>query len=67
MAITRDVNVGLLNECFELIPFHGLCKPHSEDVLKPTKEELEELNENVNNLSTNEIQSMFYSSFFLFG
>lgn len=33
MAITRDVNVDLLNECFELIPFHGLHKPHDDDVI----------------------------------
>ena len=32
MAITTDVNVTLLNECFELRPFHGLCKPHSGDI-----------------------------------
>ena len=33
MAITTDVNVDLLNECFELRPFHGLRKPHPDDVL----------------------------------
>ena len=36
MAITKDVNVELLNECFELRPFHGLCKPHASDRLVPT-------------------------------
>ena len=40
MAVTKDVNVSLLNECFELRPFHGLCKPNSQDVL-----EREEVNE----------------------
>jgi hypothetical protein len=35
MAITTDVNVELLNRCFELRPFHGLCKPHPDDELKP--------------------------------
>ena len=35
MAITKDVNVHLLNECFELRPFHGLCKPHPDDELDP--------------------------------
>lgn len=34
MAITNDVNVNLLNECFELGPFHGLSKPHPGDILK---------------------------------
>ena len=36
MAITKDVNVQLLNECFELRPFHGLSKPHESDVLNPS-------------------------------
>jgi uncharacterized protein YfiM (DUF2279 family) len=35
MALTTDVNLTLLNECFELGPFHGLCKPHEGDVLRP--------------------------------
>lgn len=33
MALTIDVNVNLLNDCFELRPFHGLCKPHPDDIL----------------------------------
>jgi hypothetical protein len=33
MALTKDVNVSLLNECFELGPFHGLCKPNKDDKL----------------------------------
>ncbi len=36
MAITKDVNVQLLNECFELRPFHGLCKSHQSDILNPS-------------------------------
>lgn len=35
MAITTDANVELLNECFELRPFHGLRKVHVGDILKP--------------------------------
>jgi hypothetical protein len=35
MAITDEVNVELLNECFELRPFHGLYKSHPDDVLQP--------------------------------
>ena len=47
MAITDDVNCKLLNECFELQPFHGLCEPHSDDILKPPIEEklIEELDD----------------------
>ncbi|XP_025103771.1 cilia- and flagella-associated protein 61-like isoform X2 [Pomacea canaliculata] len=32
MSISSDVSVNLLNECFELGPFHGLRKPHENDV-----------------------------------
>lgn len=39
MAITNDVNTRILNDCFELQPFHGLCEPHVEDILEPVKEE----------------------------
>ena len=53
MAITNDVNVSLLNECFELGPFYGLFKPHSDDILKPERE-LTEANEINNNESNNE-------------
>ena len=38
MAITLDVNATLLNECFELMPFHGLRKPHADDILSPLDE-----------------------------
>ena len=35
MSVCTDVNVELLNECFELGPFHGLHKPHPEDEVEP--------------------------------
>ncbi|XP_042320316.1 cilia- and flagella-associated protein 61 [Sceloporus undulatus] len=35
MSVCSEVNVQLLHECFDLGPFHGLCKPHPEDILKP--------------------------------
>ncbi|CAL1527529.1 unnamed protein product, partial [Lymnaea stagnalis] len=35
MSISTDVNLDLLNECFELIPFNGLRKPHPDDNIKP--------------------------------
>ncbi|RLW07121.1 hypothetical protein DV515_00004288 [Chloebia gouldiae] len=34
MSLCSDVNVSLFQECFDLGPFHGLCKPHPEDILK---------------------------------
>jgi len=35
MSICKDVNVDLLNRCFELGPFHGLRVPHPDDVMQP--------------------------------
>ncbi|NWV31133.1 CFA61 protein, partial [Grantiella picta] len=34
MSLCSQVNVSLFQECFDLGPFHGLCKPHPEDILK---------------------------------
>jgi len=39
MSISKDVNVDLLNKCFELGPFHGLHVPHPDDVLEPVQSE----------------------------
>ena len=35
MSISDDVNFSLLNDCFELGPFHGLRKPHADDITSP--------------------------------
>ncbi|KAK3738961.1 hypothetical protein RRG08_006528 [Elysia crispata] len=35
MSISTDVNLDVLNECFELIPFNGLRKPHPDDDTVP--------------------------------
>ena len=37
MSLVRDVNVDMLNECFELGPFHGLRKPHPDDETEAPK------------------------------
>ncbi|XP_074649430.1 cilia- and flagella-associated protein 61-like [Tubulanus polymorphus] len=37
MSICKDVNYSLLNECFELGPFHGLRKEHEDDITTPPK------------------------------
>ncbi|NWR44110.1 CFA61 protein, partial [Regulus satrapa] len=34
MSLCSHVNISLFQECFDLGPFHGLCKPHPEDILK---------------------------------
>uniref|UniRef100_A0A4X2K6V2 Cilia- and flagella-associated protein 61 N-terminal domain-containing protein n=1 Tax=Vombatus ursinus TaxID=29139 RepID=A0A4X2K6V2_VOMUR len=37
MSVCSQVNMELLHQCFNLGPFHGLCKPHPDDVLEPEK------------------------------
>uniref|UniRef100_A0A8C4JX22 Cilia and flagella associated protein 61 n=1 Tax=Dromaius novaehollandiae TaxID=8790 RepID=A0A8C4JX22_DRONO len=38
MSLCSQVNISLLHECFDLGPFHGLCKPHPDDILKMAQE-----------------------------
>lgn len=38
MSLCSQVDVSLLRESFDLRLFHGLCKPHPEDVLQVPKE-----------------------------
>ncbi|XP_075059935.1 cilia- and flagella-associated protein 61 [Mixophyes fleayi] len=38
MSVCSEVNVQLLQDSFDLGPFHGLCKQHPEDVLQANKE-----------------------------
>ncbi|NXU43844.1 CFA61 protein, partial [Drymodes brunneopygia] len=43
MSLCSHVDVSLFQECFDLGPFHGLCKPHPEDILKvPRKPSVQE-------------------------
>ncbi|NXX77257.1 CFA61 protein, partial [Urocolius indicus] len=52
MSLCSQVNVSLLQECFDLGPFHGLCKPHPEDILKmPQKTNIQEGKEKSNQTS----------------
>ena len=37
MSVSTDVNLDLLNECFELGPFNGLRVPHDDDETTPPK------------------------------
>ncbi|KFW71434.1 Uncharacterized protein C20orf26, partial [Pygoscelis adeliae] len=44
MSLCSQVNVSLFQECFDLGPFHGLCKPHPEDILRmPQKPSIQEV------------------------
>ncbi|XP_076819152.1 cilia- and flagella-associated protein 61-like isoform X1 [Clavelina lepadiformis] len=45
MSICSHVNVKFLQDCFELNPFHGLCKPHENDILKEEYPETSETEE----------------------
>uniref|UniRef100_A0A674JFY9 Cilia and flagella associated protein 61 n=1 Tax=Terrapene triunguis TaxID=2587831 RepID=A0A674JFY9_9SAUR len=38
MSVCSEVNIQLLHDCFDLGPFHGLCKPHPDDILKLPQE-----------------------------
>ncbi|XP_075452366.1 cilia- and flagella-associated protein 61 isoform X2 [Ascaphus truei] len=38
MSVCSEVNIKLLQDCFDLRPFHGLCKPHPDDILQPKEE-----------------------------
>nr|XP_015210027.1 PREDICTED: cilia- and flagella-associated protein 61 isoform X1 [Lepisosteus oculatus] len=38
ISLSGDINVKLLNECFELGPYHGLHKPHPDDILDQPSE-----------------------------
>ncbi|XP_072490657.1 cilia- and flagella-associated protein 61 isoform X2 [Notamacropus eugenii] len=37
MSVCSKVNMELLHQCFDLGPFHGLCKPHPHDILEPER------------------------------
>lgn len=35
MTVSDDCNVNILNDCYELGPFHGLRKKHPDDITEP--------------------------------
>ncbi|PAA87940.1 hypothetical protein BOX15_Mlig002838g2, partial [Macrostomum lignano] len=37
MSVTSEINLDLLNQCYELAPFHGLRKPHPDDQAVPPR------------------------------
>ncbi|KAM6139598.1 cilia- and flagella-associated protein 61 [Phoenicopterus ruber ruber] len=58
MSLCSQVNVSLFQECFDLGPFHGLCKPHPEDILKmPQKPSIQE-DEDKSNQTSQETESV---------
>ncbi|XP_009073396.1 PREDICTED: uncharacterized protein C20orf26-like, partial [Acanthisitta chloris] len=54
MSLCSQVNVSLFQECFDLGLFHGLCKPHPEDILQvPRKPSVQEDEDESNQTSQN--------------
>ncbi|KAM6082825.1 cilia- and flagella-associated protein 61 isoform 2-T2 [Chlamydotis macqueenii] len=63
MSLCSQVNVTLFQECFDLGPFHGLCKPHPEDILKmPEKPRIQE-DEDKSNQTSQETESVSSQNF----
>ncbi|NXF36523.1 CFA61 protein, partial [Nyctibius bracteatus] len=63
MSLCSQVNVSLFQECFDLGPFHGLCKPHAEDILKmPQKPSIQE-DEDISNQTSQETESVSSQNF----
>ncbi|NXP54719.1 CFA61 protein, partial [Heliornis fulica] len=64
MSLCSQVNVSLFQECFDLVPFHGLCKPHPEDILqmpqKPSTQEASEDNSNKASQETVPVPSQIF-------
>ncbi|NXO60101.1 CFA61 protein, partial [Aramus guarauna] len=63
MSLCSQVNVSLFQECFDLGPFHGLCKPHPEDILKmPQKPRIQE-DEDKSNETSQETETVSSQNF----
>ncbi|XP_010016320.1 PREDICTED: uncharacterized protein C20orf26 homolog [Nestor notabilis] len=58
MSLCSQVNVSLLQECFDLGPFHGLCKPHPEDILKMPQEPSLQEGEDKSNQTSQETETV---------
>nr|XP_013046594.1 cilia- and flagella-associated protein 61 isoform X2 [Anser cygnoides] len=58
MSLCSQVDVSLFHACFDLGPFHGLCKPHPEDVLKASQEPSIPEGEDKSNQTSQEAESI---------
>ncbi|NXU47957.1 CFA61 protein, partial [Turnix velox] len=63
MSLHSQVNVSLIQECFDLGPFHGLCKPHPEDVLKMPQKPSTQEDEDKSNQTSQEAESVSSGNF----
>ncbi|NXT78301.1 CFA61 protein, partial [Zapornia atra] len=64
MSLCSQIDVSLLQECFDLGPFHGLCKPHPEDILQmPQKPRIQEDEDSSSNKTSQETESVSPQNF----
>ncbi|NXG35920.1 CFA61 protein, partial [Dromaius novaehollandiae] len=63
MSLCSQVNISLLHECFDLGPFHGLCKPHPDDILKMAQEPNFQEDEDKNKQGSQEAESVSSQNF----
>uniref|UniRef100_A0A8C3SFZ9 Cilia and flagella associated protein 61 n=1 Tax=Chelydra serpentina TaxID=8475 RepID=A0A8C3SFZ9_CHESE len=59
MSVCSEVNIQLLHDCFDLGPFHGLCKPHPDDILKLPQESSIETGKNRVKYMDSKLVSLF--------
>ncbi|NXG72439.1 CFA61 protein, partial [Baryphthengus martii] len=58
MSLCSQVDISLFQEYFDLRPFHGLCKPHPEDILKMPQEPSVREDEDKSNETSQETASV---------
>ncbi|NWW42981.1 CFA61 protein, partial [Pedionomus torquatus] len=63
MSLCSQVNISLYQECFDLGPFHGLCKPHPEDILKMPEKPSIQQDEDKSNQTSQEADSVSSGNF----
>ncbi|XP_019329974.1 PREDICTED: cilia- and flagella-associated protein 61 [Aptenodytes forsteri] len=63
MSLCSQVNVSVFQECFDLGPFHGLCKPHPEDILKMPQKPSTQEDEDKSNQTSQETETVSSRNF----
>ncbi|XP_054239360.1 LOW QUALITY PROTEIN: cilia- and flagella-associated protein 61 [Indicator indicator] len=58
MSLCSQVNVSLFQECFQLRLFHGLCKPHPEDILNMPQQPSTQEDEDLSKQTSQETESV---------
>ncbi|XP_010159665.1 PREDICTED: uncharacterized protein C20orf26 homolog, partial [Eurypyga helias] len=63
MSLSSQVNVSLLQECFHLGLFHGLCKAHPDDILRMPEKPSWQGGEDKTNQRSQEVESLSPQNF----